>query len=1117
MSDPFDLSCLPPFRIGAATIHPDRLMVERDGRDIRLERRQMQLLVVLAAEPGRVFDKEKLLQRVWGTTARSDAVLHKNISILRDALGDDRSAPTYIKTVQGLGYRLVAQVVDLDGCLIDPLQATSWAGRNPYVGLSAFDDAHEGVFRGRDALVKGLIEAIGRQRQESRRFVLVVGSSGCGKTSLLQAGVLPKLIREEGCKSLQALSVARCDFAEAQPGELLQHLVAALQSWRLGGRPVFADVSAATLAERLAEHPATVGAALDDAWLKCAPQLKLATDDAHLLLVIDHAEALVSHSTENSGSQERESMQRGEHAQVEAVIEAICSHPRGGALVVVRGDYYAQLAEAMPALMRRKGGTGHVDVPLPQPGEITDMIRQPAQLAGLRFEQHPETRACLDDALRDAAAGQPDALPLLQHCLQALYEARRDDGLLSFAAYDAIGGLEGALAHRADTVFDALPEHVRARLDTVLALLTRLETDTDRVSAGPVLWSSLPDESARTLVETFIRARLFVAGHNDGRPDFRVAHEALLRQWPRAREWAEDNRRLLLAKAQVLRAAGRWDEGGRRDDHLLNPGRPLGEALEVMHRFSDDIGGRARALILASETAARRRRRARTLATTAMAVLTFAAVGLAAIAMQARTTAENRERESQSLNDFMLGPLADELRRRDMLQALEDISDRAIEHLESRDVDTLGADAQAQVARAYRTLGEVVKHSRGNPPAEPAFREAHRLAGRILDRHPDHREGLYERGNASYWLGLLHFEAKQYAPAHAHWSDYLRDAKRLNGLDPGNPRWVMEESYAENNLGSLSLRLGDTDTAKAHFDRSLEKKDDLIALAPDNLDYRFGRIDSLTWLASTYEASGQLDKAADIYDTSIEQLQTLIGRNRTANRWRQRLANHMMLGATVEMDRGDLDKAERRIGASLRILEALDVSSDNTDTPLDLAKARLTRAEIAAARSQREVARTTLERVHQTLSTLDEKTRETQSWRWLGLRTRFASAMLDTGDLANVRADAAISGLHALAADTGDDHIRASHGYALLLRGVARGHGNLHALANDDMAAAIRAIEATQWRRHPHRSWIWSEAMRRSGRAAGSSAVTAWLEDIGYRRSLPLAAFDANSDTGLRP
>ena len=1117
MPDSIDLASLPRFRVGAAIVYPGRLAVERDGREIRLERKQMELLVVLAGHAGNVCSKERLLEGVWGTTARSDAVLQKNVSILRDALGDDRSAPDYIETVQGQGYRLIAKTMDLDGCLLDPRQAKSWAGRNPYVGLSAFDSAHEEVYRGRDALITELMRSMRRQRQEARRFVLVVGSSGCGKSSLVRAGVVPKWVREQVCGNLHVLSVAHCDLAAAQPGELLPHLADALQSWRLAERQVFAEPSAFALAERLRQHPAAVGEALDDAWMKCAPQLKHAADDDHLLLVIDHAEALVWRPGEHADAQERDIARQDARARIEEVIEAICSHPRGGVLVVVRGDYYAQLAEAMPTLMRRKGGAGHVDVPLPQPGEIADMIRQPAQLAGLRFEQHAETRACLDDVLRDAALGQPDALPLLQHCLQALYEARGDDGLLSFAAYDAIGGLEGALAHHADTVFDALPDHVQARLDAVLALLTRLETDTDRIGAGPVLWSYLPDESARTLVETFIRARLFVAGHNDGRPDFRIAHEALLRQWPRAREWAQDNRRLLLAKAQVLRAARRWDEGGRREDHLLNPGRPLREALEVVRRFPDDIDGRARALIIASEIAARRRRRARTLATAVMAVLTFAAVGLATIAMQARFTAENRERESQRLNDFMLGPLADELRRRDMLQELAGIAGRATEHLENRDIDTLGPDAQAQVARAYRTLGEVIKHSQGNAQAKPLFREAHRLADRILDQAPHHREGLYERGNASYWLGLLHFDAKEYASAEAHWSNYLRDATRLNELEPGNPRWIMEESYAENNLGSLSLRLGDTDIAKDHFDRSLAKKDELTALAPDNLDYRFDRIDSLTWLASTYEASGQLDKAAGVYDTSIGTLEALIAHNRPANRWRRQWANHMVLSAIVEMDRGDVQKAERRIGASLRILEALDVSSDSRDTPLDLAKARLIGAEIAVARSQREVARTMLEHVHKTLSTLDKKTRETQSWHWIGLRTRFASAMLEPGDSANVRADAAISGLHALAAETGDDHVRASHAYALLLRGVARGQENLHALAKDDMDAAIRAIEATRWTRHPHRSWIWSEAMRRSGRMDGAGAVAAWLKDIGYRRRLPLAGSGRENDTGLRP
>jgi eukaryotic-like serine/threonine-protein kinase len=86
------------------------------------------------------------------------------------------------------------------------------------------------------------------------------------------------------------------------------------------------------------------------------------------------------------------------------------------------------------------------------------MIREPAIAAGLEFEIHPETKQSLDERLRDAATRNLEALPLLQFCLEALYHARakRGDGLFIHADYDAIGGVEGALANRAEETFDRL-------------------------------------------------------------------------------------------------------------------------------------------------------------------------------------------------------------------------------------------------------------------------------------------------------------------------------------------------------------------------------------------------------------------------------------------------------------------------------------------------------------------------------------------------------------------------------------------------------------------------------------------------------------------------------------
>jgi hypothetical protein len=102
------------------------------------------------------------------------------------------------------------------------------------------------------------------------------------------------------------------------------------------------------------------------------------------------------------------------------------------------------------------------------------MIREPAIAAGLEFEIHPETKQSLDERLRDAATRNLEALPLLQFCLEALYHARakRGDGLFIHADYDAIGGVEGALANRAEETFGRLQPVEQDEFDRVMRAVT---------------------------------------------------------------------------------------------------------------------------------------------------------------------------------------------------------------------------------------------------------------------------------------------------------------------------------------------------------------------------------------------------------------------------------------------------------------------------------------------------------------------------------------------------------------------------------------------------------------------------------------------------------------------
>ncbi|PKM05881.1 MAG: transcriptional regulator, partial [Gammaproteobacteria bacterium HGW-Gammaproteobacteria-7] len=670
-----------------------------DGLETALEPRLMEVLVALAEHAGEVVSADQLLIEVWRGTFYGDNPVHRAIAQLRRLIGDSSRTPRYIETIRKRGYRLIARVLFPDDFRRSPSPAAPWTKGNPYVGLASFDNRHAGVFFGRSRMIAELLTALRRQIDSRRRFVLLVGASGSGKTSLLRAGAIPLLMQDGGFDGMQSLAVGYCDLAGCRDnGDVFLHLATALSAWTLEQRPVFAPQSAAKLAEHLRRRPEMVDEAIADAFLKARKAPSVGRTQRHFLLVIDHGETLVA--APGIVPAERDALSR--------VLLHLCNNPRAAVMMIVRSDFYPRLIDALPGLAELKASDGHVDVLTPRAGDIAQIIRAPAMLAGLVFEEDPDTAARLDDPLRDAALEHADALPLSQHALHTLYERRTEAGELTFRSYREIGGLVGALAHRAEEVFASLPAPARASLDQVLALLVVVQPDSEAISAQSVYWSALADESARQLAETFVCARLFVGELQHGRPVFGVAHEALLRQWPRAREWIVDNSRLLQARARLRRATARWVEEGRSADFLLNPGQPLSEAREAASHPGTSVSDDERAFLAACERQLRFARRLRVAALTALFAFSAVAVLFAFSAQHARREAEQHREEALRLADFMLVDLADRLRPLGNLKLLSGIGDQALSYLEHQSTAAMRTEDLINHSRALRTIGEVL-------------------------------------------------------------------------------------------------------------------------------------------------------------------------------------------------------------------------------------------------------------------------------------------------------------------------------------------------------------------------------------------------------------------------
>jgi WD40 repeat protein len=534
-----------------------------------------------------------------------------------------------------------------------PTSKKAWTAGSPFRGLSPFEFEHAAVFFGRSGAVGDVLTALRKQAAAGRAFVLVLGASGSGKSSLARAGVVPLLAQPgvvEGVGLWRRAAFRPADSAAAG-GDPFDALAAALL--RPEALPELAadGTTAAALAGLLRENPIGAHLLAKGALAHAAAGLPRphgagGPPEARLALVADQLEELFT-------------MDRLSAADRAAFVAALASLARGGRAWVVatlRSDFYARCAE-LPELIALKDGPGpgQYDLLPPTPAEIGQLVRRPASAAGLRFEADPQTGQPLDDVLRDAAAASPESLPLLQFALEVLYERRAAEDVLTHAAYRDLGGVEGALARRAEATFASLPPDVQASLPRVLRMLvavgtgddasaTRRKAPLDEVTTGP---------AERALVEAFVTARLFVADLSDAARAgdasaasavVSVAHEALLRHWPRLLAWLDADRELLRVRQRVSAAAARWAGEGRPADLLLPDGKPLAEARGLASAAGFELSANERELVAASSARAAGRRRLRRAAVSALAILAVAAGAAALYADRLRGRADANEK-----------------------------------------------------------------------------------------------------------------------------------------------------------------------------------------------------------------------------------------------------------------------------------------------------------------------------------------------------------------------------------------------------------------------------------------------------------------------------------------
>jgi tetratricopeptide (TPR) repeat protein len=236
---------------------------------------------------------------------------------------------------------------------------------------------------------------------------------------------------------------------------------------------------------------------------------------------------------------------------------------------------------------------------------------------------------------------------------------------------------------------------------------------------------------------------------------------------------------------------------------------------------------------------------------------------LAVMAITARNAAENRRAHAENLVGYMVGDLKSKLDEVGRLDILEGVGGEVSDYLKTLNPDEVTEDSLLQQARVWLQLGQVSKDQGKLDDALDAFSASRDLLAELHHRFPGETLYLFELGNAEFWVGYIHLIQGEFELAREAFQAYLGHAERLNEIEPGNPKWLMEISYAHNNIAALIKRSGADDVGQAlnHARESVEVNRRVIELAPENNSYWSEYSNHLAWLADIQLLSCSLDEA----------------------------------------------------------------------------------------------------------------------------------------------------------------------------------------------------------------------------------------------------------------
>lgn len=410
---------------------------------------------------------------------------------------------------------------------------TNWPqNKSPYPGLVWFDDEYASLFFGRDREVGELID---KMSQPEGRVLLVVGASGAGKSSVVSAGVWQAIIKQGRLPGSTHWVWQRTQPSDGDtPWDALARGLKDV--FRMAIRPKLTDT----------------GSAFRDLLSRSL------SPGQELVLFVDQLEELFTRGF-------KESDIRTFLEQLIDTAQDSANHLR--VVASVRSEFLGKL-ETCDSTLNLLNSPHRYHLGPISPRMLQDMIEKPAEATGCRFESG------LVERILQETGQEPGNLPLVAYALKQLFE-RREDRTFTVKAYEAIGGVVGAIATKANDVLSGLDKTVQEAFDLVFAELVHVERGRPPTRKRAAFSTFGADPNAEQCIDALAGqdCRVLVTSGSGQEAIVEVAHEKLFSEWPTLKNWIAQSGEDLRLIDHEEEEARRWYKAGARSDELWNAKR----------------------------------------------------------------------------------------------------------------------------------------------------------------------------------------------------------------------------------------------------------------------------------------------------------------------------------------------------------------------------------------------------------------------------------------------------------------------------------------------------------------------------------------------------------------